>query len=243
MSNAPDAARALDLWKKLIAEQAADRLPSSAVRSRLFDPYSSFDLGMHLNLTQGRPLSGKEYPEELLDKAGRFPGVYSLFYRLERPGARWRQAVYSEFARQVEFLLDRGLQPTHLNGHQYVEMFPAVAGVIPQLLERYNIRVVRMALERSLFRSTVYEKFHLGDWLLARVKRSFAKRFRRRMDRLPARHADVFHGTAHAGRIDFDLMRLFLDDCRPGGLLEIGMHPAAETPGESANPPGGDDSG
>ena len=59
--------------KSLEADRAEARLPSMAVRRRLGDPDCPFDLGVHLNLTQGRPLTDR-YPPELLDAAGRFPG-------------------------------------------------------------------------------------------------------------------------------------------------------------------------
>ena len=78
LSNAPDAAGALVMWKRLEAERQAGELPSLAKRRRLGDPDRAFDLGVHLNLTQGRPLTANRYPSELLDAHGRFPGVSAL---------------------------------------------------------------------------------------------------------------------------------------------------------------------
>ena len=75
LANAPGAPQALEQWKALLEEQRAGRLASAAGRKRLDDPLRPFDLGVHLNLTQGRPLSGS-YPGELLDAEGRFPGVF-----------------------------------------------------------------------------------------------------------------------------------------------------------------------
>ena len=84
LANAPDAAWAIQQWKTLADEQAAGQLPSAAVRRKLGDPNGPFDLGVHLNLTQGRPLTGRHYPAELLDPKGRFPGVFELFARLPK---------------------------------------------------------------------------------------------------------------------------------------------------------------
>jgi chitin disaccharide deacetylase len=229
LSNAPDADRALRLWRELIDDQEAARLPLHTRRSRLEDPFNRFDLGVHLNLTQGRPLTGKEYPGELLDEAGRFPGIFSLFSRLQRHGARLYRQIQAELARQVEFLLDQGLQPTHLNGHQYIEMIPVVAEFLPQLFSRYGVHVVRVAEEQSLLRSTMLKGFSPHLWLLARIKQSFAKRFHRRMEQIDVCYPDRFHGTAHAGQIDMRLIRLFLDQRQPSGPVEIGLHPASET--------------
>jgi chitin disaccharide deacetylase len=228
LTNAPDAARAITLWKELIDDQARARLPLHSSRSRLEDPFNRFDLGVHLNLTQGRPLTGKNYPSELLDAAGRFPGVFTLFSRLKRHGVRLSRQIQCELARQVEFLLDNGLQPTHLNGHQYIEMLPVVSEFIPQLLSRYEIRVVRVADERSLARSTLLRNFSPHVWLLAGIKRFFAKRFHRRMEQLDVHYPARFHGSAHAGKIDMPLIRLFLHDREPDLPIEICLHPAAE---------------
>jgi chitin disaccharide deacetylase len=229
LSNAPDADRALKLWKELIDDQAAARLPLHSRRSRLEDPFNCFDLGVHLNLTQGWPLTGKNYPGELLDRAGRFPGVFTLFSRLKRHGVRLCRQIQTELARQVEFILDHGLQPTHLNGHQYIEMLPVVAEFIPQLLNRYGIHVVRVAEEQSLLRSTLFKSFSPYACLMACIKQRYAKRFHRRMEQLEVLYPGRFHGTAHAGKIDMPLIRLFLGDRQSSCPVEIGLHPASET--------------
>ena len=159
-------------------EHAAGRLPSTATRKRLDDPDRPFDLGVHLNLTQGRPLSGSRYPAELLDPAGRFPGVLALFVRLRRYGGKFHAAIRAELDQQVQVVCDQGLQPTHLNGHQYIEMIPEVTQLMPELLGRFGIKVVRVAWERSLWQSTVLCG-RFWQWPLAWVKRAFAERFRR----------------------------------------------------------------
>jgi predicted glycoside hydrolase/deacetylase ChbG (UPF0249 family) len=59
LANGPAAADALCSWKGLSANHMAAGLPSTAARRRLGDRERPFDLGVHLNLTQGRPLSGE----------------------------------------------------------------------------------------------------------------------------------------------------------------------------------------
>jgi chitin disaccharide deacetylase len=229
LANAPDADRALWLWKKLLFDQAAARLPLHTGRARLEDPFERFDLGVHLNLTQGRPLSGGDYPDELLDRDGRFPGIFGLFARLQRHGVRLCRQIQAELALQVEFIIDRGAQPTHLNGHQYIELLPVVADFVPQLMKRYGIRAVRVAEEDSLLRTALLHSRSPRAWILARLKRFFARRFHRRMDHLEVLYPGSFHGTAHAGKINMPLIRLFLGDSHKSCPVEIGLHPAEET--------------
>jgi chitin disaccharide deacetylase len=232
LSNAPDADRALAQWKELIAEQAAGRLPSGEVRRKLSDPESAFDLGVHLNLTQGRPLSGDRYPAELLDAEGRFRGVFSLFAKMRRSGDRFRNAIREEWRQQIQFLRDRGLSPTHLNGHQYVEMFPATAELVPELAEQFRIKSVRVAWEPAIVRTTVFYRFGVMKWPMAQVKRLFAARFRRLIDSHDIAHPDAFFGTAHAGRISLRLLQRFVKAARKQRLVEVALHPgeaASET--------------
>jgi predicted glycoside hydrolase/deacetylase ChbG (UPF0249 family) len=250
LSNAPDAHRALSQWKSLLADFAADAIPSGEIRRRLDDPTVPFDLGVHLNLTQGRPLSGEEYPRELLDREGRFPGVFALFSGLRRCSDATLRQVRRELSRQIEFVLDRGLQPTHLNGHQYIEMLPAVSALLPELIERYRIRAIRVAEEPFLLRTTLLSGRSPQSWAMAEIKRFFARRFHALVDRLGTGHPDRFHGTAHAGRVDLRLMQRFVTLASPFGgnhgvveagqsgskLVEIGLHPgnaaADVAPGE-----------
>ncbi|MFZ1935816.1 MAG: ChbG/HpnK family deacetylase [Thermoguttaceae bacterium] len=235
LSNAPDAARALSHWKELLVERAAGRLPSSDVRRRLGDPDVPFDLGVHLNLTQGRPLDDR-YPAELLDAEGRFPGVFSLFARLRRSGGKWREAIRGEWRRQIEFLCDHGLRPTHLNGHQYVEMLPATAELVPELMTHFGIKSVRIAWEPALLRNIALHGFRIAKWPLARVKHVFATRFRTLIDARRIAHPDAFFGTAHAGGVDLKLLQLFLASGRCYKSIEIGLHP-----GHSAEEPSAED--
>ncbi len=168
LANGSDALRAIVLWKTLAAEYDSGEIPSAAVRARLDDPQQAFDFGVHLNLTEGRPLIGSHYPSELLDADGRFPGIVGLFLRLWRHGDRFQPAIQAEFERQVQLVRDHGLQPTHVNGHQYVEMLPWVAGVAIELVDRYEIGTIRVAWEPGLWRLTVLNG-QLWKWPLARV--------------------------------------------------------------------------
>lgn len=239
LANAPDAERALQRWKLLDERRASGSLPSAKTRRALDDPPRPFDLGIHLNLTQGRPLTGSGYPLELLDSDGRFLGPGPLFWRLCRHRRAVRAGVKEELRRQTQFLLDHGLEPTHLNGHQYVEMMPVVAELIPEVLNEFSIGVARVAREPRLWQSTLGHRCCVQRWMLGLVKRVFARSLGRRLARLPIAHPAAFFGTVHAGSIDMQLIRIFLQRLAPSAVVEIGLHPA-ETPGLPAGDSGAD---
>ncbi len=249
LANAPDAGRALGRWTELLGQQRAGGLPSTPLRRRLDDDPGPFDLGIHLNLTEGCPLGAGRYPPELLDGCGRFPGIFSLFRRIGRGGRRFRGPLMDELSAQVQFLCDHGFQPTHLNGHQYIELLPTVRDLVGELLEKFHIRVVRVAAEPSLWPAVFSRGLGPSGTVLAAAQQLFARQFRRRMDRLAAAHADRFFGAALSGRMEMGRMRSFLDQAASNGhgnghqpagsiLTEICLHPAeAETePGTWRDP-------
>ncbi len=235
LANAPDVEWALGQWRELEAERSASGLPSARTRRRLGDPDAPFDLGVHLNLTQGRPLTAGGFPDELLDAEGRFLGVFALFVRLQRSPRDYRAALRAELERQVARLCYHGLRPTHLNGHQYIEMMPPVDEIVTEVLDSFEIGVVRVAREPSVFRSTVL-RGRFWRWPLARVKRVFAERFSARIAAMEIGRPDAFFGTAHAGDVRLDLLRAFLNNGKMYACVEVGLHPGGD-PGASARSP------
>ena len=118
LANANHVDQACQSWPALIVDQIRDDLPSMEKRRKLKDPKLTFDLGIHLNLTQGCPLTAGRYPEELLDRNGCFPGITNLFFRMKRANRAQLTSVAAELEAQVQRMDDHGLKPTHLNGHQ-----------------------------------------------------------------------------------------------------------------------------
>lgn len=214
-------------WQRLQTTVEAGRLPSAGVRRDLQELDAPFELGVHLNLTQGHPLT-RSYPFELLDVRGCFPGIGRLFAALYRRRRLYEAAVLAELAAQVEFLRDHGQRPTHLNGHQYIELLPGVRPAVRELLERHQIPALRLARERGLWRSTVLHEFRPANWCVARVKRYYANRLANAANEWKVTLPHAFFGTSHAGRINLEIMRCFLHSAGRCQLIEVGVHPATD---------------
>lgn len=234
LANAPAAELACSEWRQLLTEYGNSTLPSLGIRRELGEPPLPFDLGIHLNLTQGRPLTGDRYPTALLNRDGIFPGIGTVFRRLMFASASMLKAVSFELETQIEWMCNRGLQPTHLNGHQYVELIPKIAAIIPSLLQRYSIPVIRVACEPALCQTVTF-RGQASAWSLAFIKRFFATKFRYRMQATRAAFPDRFFGTAHAGRVDQETLSLFLSRAIQGGATEIGLHPGTNPEGASTS--------
>lgn len=223
LANAPAVSDACAAWPLLMAELREGAIPSATIRREVGDTLRPFDLGVHLNLTQGRPLTAN-YPAELLGEQGEFPGIGQVFRKLRTERSRFRQAVLNELQAQVERVQSLGVEPTHMNGHQYVEMVPEVASLIPDLAAKYSIPIVRLAKEGSLAR-TVLGQGRVVSFAVALVKRYFAGRFQKHIEREGLVAPSQFFGTSHAGHVGKSTLIQFLTFASPSGCTEIGLHP------------------
>lgn len=229
LANAPAAPEALAAWRRLEDERAGGVLPSSRARQTLDDPGVPFDLGVHLNLSQGPPLTGAAFPAALLDHEGHFRGV-ETFVRLMLPGAsRHADAVRRELERQIEYVLDHAVRPTRLDGHQYCELAPLVGRIVHELATRHGITSVRVAREPGRSGTLVANRGLRGVAGIpdALAKRALAVVCRRSARHAGLRHASCFFGSVTAGRVGLrDLERfLGLAAARNAALVEIGLHP------------------
>jgi predicted glycoside hydrolase/deacetylase ChbG (UPF0249 family) len=228
LANGPTAASALARMRQLNDSFFGRDSTRSRLRERLGDPGTRFDVGVHLNLVQGRPLTGARYPSELLDEDGCFVEMGALFRKLIVKSRRWRVQIEAELSGQVAWVVDHGITPTHVNGHRYVELIPGVTEAIIALLPRFSISTLRVPLERSLAQTTLPTR-GAAAWALALVKQAFAERFVRRVDAAGLKHPDSYFGTAHAGHMSIDALRRRLA-CKPNErLIEVGVHPGASS--------------
>lgn len=229
LANAPAAPAALTAWRQLEGERCDGTLPSSRTRHMLDDPRQPFDLGVHLNLSQGRPLTGDAFPATLLDRQGNFRGV-ATFARLMLPdAARYAEAVRLELSRQIEFVLDHAARPVRLDGHQYCELTPLVGRIVHDLAVRYGIGAIRVAREPGAPGTLLRNRGVRGAAGIpgALAKRLLASACRRRARRARLRHSCWFFGSVTAGRVGLAELNRFLSlgQGRRASVVEIGLHP------------------
>jgi predicted glycoside hydrolase/deacetylase ChbG (UPF0249 family) len=99
-------------------------------------------VGIHFNLTTGRPLLPVEQVASLVNSAGTFYSMPALLPRLIAGLVR-REEVFNELNAQIERCLDHGLQPQHVDSHQHLHAVPAVGNQVALLMDRYQVRAVR----------------------------------------------------------------------------------------------------
>lgn len=109
---------------------------------------SGAGMGVHLNLTRGRPLR---------PQAASLTGPDGCFYAKR---AAWRRGLAraydlreaeQEFAAQIETFIAAGYEPDHVDGNNHLHVFPGLAGAAAAAAGSFGIRRVRLPREPLLW--------------------------------------------------------------------------------------------
>lgn len=119
----------------------AANMPAAAAAARLAREMPDLGVGVHLNVSQGPPLSPAAAALAGDDGLMRRSAGQVILACLRRPGLI--DAMAAEFDAQVRWALDHGLRPTHLDSHRHVHAFPPVFARVAALARRYDIPFVR----------------------------------------------------------------------------------------------------
>lgn len=112
--------------------------------SQLKDVFGEQGIGVHLNLTNGRPVSAGT---KTLTRGD------GLFFK--KPQA-WRRALRAgfdpaeadkEFCAQIEALCAAGFVPDHIDGNNHLHIFPGLSAAAAAAARRFGIKHVRLPRE------------------------------------------------------------------------------------------------
>jgi predicted glycoside hydrolase/deacetylase ChbG (UPF0249 family) len=194
-------------------------MPAAAHAVRLLDGLDRLGVGVHLNASQGPPLSrqGLELAGDsgLMDRTA--TGI--VLACCLRP--RLLDVVEAEFDAQIRWVLDHGIRPTHLDTHRHTHAFGPVFARVAALARRYDIRFVRRHRES------------LDGLPPAAPGRRRVSRILSLFGAANAAAAPQLHGAnwtlgvAHTGMIDSAWLIRAARTLRPG-VTEIVTHPGLE---------------
>lgn len=200
-------------------------VPRLAEQVRWLDDCEGLDLGVHLNLTSGRPLTPAL--AERFDQ-GRFPGAFALAAQV-LTGRLGVALVRDEWRAQIETLL--ALRPggrplRFLNSHEHVHMLPQLFPVVTGLAREYRIpfvRRVRVEWRPPFGAPALLRNLVMGAMALALPGR-------------PGRAQPLFIGLSRSGRLDLAYLGARFAGLRPGLVYELMCHPGAFDPAQITEP-------
>jgi predicted glycoside hydrolase/deacetylase ChbG (UPF0249 family) len=192
------------------------------------------DVGIHLNICSGKPISHPSAITSLIGVDGHFHHPALMLRKLWTWGINPRH-LEREFGAQIRWAKLRGLRLTHADSHHHMHMYPAALGPFKRAIAAEQIPCVRASrctvwppvealggphegsigrrlfvqLYRRALQSTVLRKFETPD---SRV--SFVSKERRNFDELDHAWRRAFHSL-------------------PPGTFELACHPGISEAGFS----------
>ena len=187
-------------------------------------------VGVHLNLTEGRPVAPVSSVPTLISGCGVFARTPAGLWRAMLLGRARAVEIERELRAQVEKVLAARIVPTHLDSHKHVHALPALGKMSLKLARQYGIKAIR----------SVAEAWPAVGYLLGRFPRAKARILRQRFNSLTlsllyrgwchglpqacVACAEHFYGVTATGFLDEELLRQILRRV-PDGTSELMCHP------------------
>jgi predicted glycoside hydrolase/deacetylase ChbG (UPF0249 family) len=195
------------------------------IRSGGFERVS---FGVHLNLTEGRPLA--EGLSCLTGPDGNFLGKAAAHRLLMNTRDVSLQAdIAREVALQIERLLDAAIAITHIDGHQHIHVFPSALRTVAETATSRGIRRMRIPDE-----TVAPGQDAVWTDLLEEARRfgALGREARKILAGTGMVSSDHFRGLMLKGRLDLEGLLKLLETL-PGGTTELMVHPG-RVPAEAA---------
>jgi hopanoid biosynthesis associated protein HpnK len=200
-------------------------MPAADEAVKMAKQMPDLGVGVHLNLFEGKPLSKDGDINYLLDDNGDFaltPAKLSLL-SIVRP--KIRKAIRAELAAQIQWVIDNGLKPTHLDSHKHIHSFPPIFPIVCDLARRFEIPAIRFTLEPKQLLTMPWPLPSEGGRKRTKTLRAMAKI--NRIQNSDFLRTDALLGVAHMGKIDvnfFKAVALY----NSAATAEVMTHPGLE---------------
>ena len=180
---------------------------------------SKVSCAAHLNLSEGKPLSGGL--SRLAGPDGNFLGKAAAHRLLMTAGdAALAGEIAQECGLQIRRLLDAGIDVTHVDGHQHVHVFPAAIRAVTETAKGLSVR--RMRIPDEAFPSGA--ELQADGMEEARRFAALGREARKRIAATGIATSDHFRGLLLKGRLDLEGL-LELIGALPDGTTELMVHP------------------
>jgi predicted glycoside hydrolase/deacetylase ChbG (UPF0249 family) len=195
---------------------------------RVVRPHPRLGIGVHLCLTSGRPVLDPGEVPLLVGPDGWFRHGFLGLLRLVCGGRRGEALaqIERELMAQVERVEALGVGIDHVDGHQHVQMIPAIFPLALRLA-RERRAVLRLADEPlgapKRWPARLARSLATGGLLKWLVLSRMARAIRRRVPLSAAVH---YFGVLQAGRMTLGALRAVVQSL-PEGVSEINVHPGS----------------
>jgi len=187
-------------------------------------------VGVHLNLTEGKPVAPASGLSSLVNGHGVFARKAASLWRAMTFGRVSLIHIESELRAQIEKVMAAGIAPTHLDSHKHVHALPALGRMSIRLARQYGIRAIRCISEGWAALSYLLGRFPQAKTTILRQRlngltlAALCWGWRRQLRRAGIACAEHFYGVTPTGFLDEKLLREILRHL-PDGTSELMCHP------------------
>lgn len=180
-------------------------MPAARQAVEIAKQMTTLGIGVHLNLTDGSPLSADADVKCLLNADGQFAYSPAKLAMLSVINHKVRAAIRAEFSAQIQWLIDQGITPTHLDSHKHIHSFLVIYKIVCDLAKTFGIKAVRWTYEPKQVSRPPWPLPAEDGKKTADKVRTMAK-INRLQDSILLK-TDAFFGIAHTGKADVHFFR------------------------------------
>lgn len=175
------------------------------------------DIGVHLNLTYGHPLTAS-LADKLPNSNGMFPGAYPISLMILNNKIDIGD-VRAEWCAQIEACQGRKLM--FLNSHEHIHMLPALFSLTHELAQEYQIPQVRLTR---------------AEWILPGIPGLLRNTLIQCMQTINQNRfkacAPILLGLSRSGKLSLDYLATIFSRLKPGQTYELMCHPGYFDPSQ-----------
>jgi predicted glycoside hydrolase/deacetylase ChbG (UPF0249 family) len=195
--------------------------PNLVTQLQWLNGIEKLDVGVHLNLTCGLPLTDV-MSEKLGQWKGQFPNAYVMSMLL-MTGKMSLADIRTEWRAQIEVCQSQKLR--FLNSHEHIHMLPVLFPLVLELAQDFGIDHVRLSQAEWL------SPFGLS----ALIRNALIKT----MQLINQRHIKInrplFLGLSRSGKLDYEYLTMIFSKLKSGQSYELMCHPGHYNPAEISN--------
>ncbi len=182
--------------------------------------------GLHINLLEGPALT-KNPDSPLTDSQNNFKLTPASLVKTALLNIKAKKAIENEITAQLQWLLEKGIKPSHIDSHKHIHTFPLIYSIVNKIASKYQINAIRYPYEPArLLNSNIWPSVTPQDKkraktvsILARINRIQSSTFIKNQ---------FLIGLAHTGKIDRTFLYTLADE-NFSGITELMTHPGYDT--------------
>ncbi len=178
-------------------------------------------VGIHLTLSAGIPASGENRVRDILAPGGALAGSVVKLLARARLSRKWRSAAEAELSAQVEWVMERGVKPDHLDSHKHIHAIRPFPDMVARVAQRYGIRLIRNVCEQERVR---VGRVGTAACVRRRLLLFWGRHARRVFEKAGLTQPETLFGVEDTGKPSLERLRSFLE--RTGAdRVEWMVHP------------------